>query len=206
MSKFDENLFSRIALLNNYVSKRQLDECLEIRSGCASKEHIGNLLLERGYLTRDQFNRIVEIRNRKVRKLLRSQEDSLESDREFGRLVLQERLIDLDGLEEAVLEQKRLRRLNMQFSLVEVLVSRQQVEVETVKRMFSILGRSMLRCLLCDVQYQIVDFDKEDEYKCPKCGAKLEPPVVLDPLMVDGVVRADEVERVGDAVSQPYNG
>lgn len=188
MSKFDENLFGRIAVLNNYISKSDLEGCLERQRSGATKKHIGHILLEAGHLSQDQFNRIVEIRNKKMRKLLRSQDDASENDREFARLALRERLLDLNSLEEAVLEQHRLRQFNLYFSLAETLISRKQLNLAGANRILALQGRSLLRCAVCDAQYRIFGFKEEERYSCPECDAQLEPPVFLDPLMVDGVV------------------
>ena len=197
MSKFDENLFGRIAILNEYVTKPQLEECLELQRTGVDRKHIGQILLHHGYLTDDQLNRILEIRNRKVRKLLWNQNDGSEIDRAFARVVLQEFLVGLDDLEDAVLEQQRLRQFNLYFSLLEVLVSKQRVTVKTVKRILARQGRSILRCAVCDVQYQVAEFEEEEPFSCPKCESQLGPPAFLDPLMVEGIIGAEGIDARG---------
>ena len=201
MSKFDENLFGRIAVLNSYISRKDLEHCLELQQSGSTRKHIGHILLEEGHLTQEQFNRIVEIRNKKIRKLLRNQDDASENDREFARLVLQEGMLELDELEEAVLEQQRLRQFNLQFSLAETLVSRKQLTVESAKEILSMQGRSMLRCSLCDVQYRVVDCRADELYHCPRCKSELIRPVFLDPLMVEGVIGSEEVESTNETAS-----
>lgn len=140
----------------------------------------------------EQFDRIVEIRDKKVRKLLRSQEEGRRNDREFGELAVHLERVDLDALESAVLEQQKLRQLNLHFGLAEVLVARKVLSARDVQRIYAILGRSMLRCCYCDLQFQVAELHEGAVYPCPRCRATLEQPVYLDPLLVAGVVELEE--------------
>ncbi|MEM7234480.1 MAG: hypothetical protein AAF517_20035 [Planctomycetota bacterium] len=194
MSKFDENLFGRIAVINHQVTKEQLEECLEIKRERGSSTHIGNILFEKGYLTREEFQRIVEIRNKKVRKLLRSQEDSQKADQEFGRHAIRENLLDLDQLETAALEQQQMRQFNLHFSLPEVVYSRGMLSARAVLDVLGELGIAMRRCAICDFQYQITDARDGEIYHCPKCDATLQNPAYLDPVLVEGVVEPSSLE------------
>ena len=194
MSKFEENLFGRIAVLNNYVTPDELRECLRAQKDGSGDRHIGEVLRERGHITEEQLERIVEIRNQKVRKLRRSQESATESDRELARVAIRNGSLDLGALESAVLEQQRLRKLNLHFSLVEVLVSRSTLSPVEAKRLLTEVDCGMLRCPVCDVQFRIVDQQSDEEYHCIKCDAVLDPPAYLDTGIVEGVVSAAGVE------------
>lgn len=199
MSKFDENLFGRIALLNNYLTKEELERCIEVQREGGSSKSIGQVLLEEGYLTSDQLGRILDIRKKKVRRFLRSADDSALVDRELGRLLLARGLLDLEGLESAVLEQQYLRQLNLHFSLSEVLVSRGQVAVEDIQEVYVERGWKMGRCPTCDGHFRVVEFSPDEEYRCPRCQTVLESPAFLDSVMVDGVIGGDD-DRQPDEV------
>ncbi len=197
MSRFDESLFGRVAVINGYVSKAALESFLRDHRESGSEMPIGEALVARGLLTREQLERILEIRQKKVRKLLRSQRDAEESDRAFARHVLLHEMVGTDELEDAVLEQLRLRQLNLHFSLPEVLFSRRKLTLQQVLEVLAAQGRAMLRCSLCDVQYQVAARGEGEEHRCPRCDAVLDPPLVLDPLMVEGVAERVEAEAHG---------
>lgn len=194
MSKFDENLFGRIAVLNDYVTPEQLEECLEVCRSSSSKLHIGRVLLERGYISREQFDRIVALRKKKVRRLLRKPDEAQETDREFGVIARQEGVLGLDALESAVLEQERLKRLNLHFSLSEVLLSRGEIEAAEVLEILAAQGRRVLGCPSCDCHYRVVDFAAGKTYLCTRCESELVQPKFLDSLMVDAVLEDPDGE------------
>ena len=196
MSKFDENLFGRIAILRDYLTKEELEKCLEVQRESISPKSIGQILLEEGYLNEEQLDRILDIRNKKVRKFLRRHEDSAEVDKEIGRLLLQKGMLDLDVLEGAVLEQQRLRGLNLHFSLVEVLVSRGDIAPQRILDILAERDWRMKLCPVCDAHYQIVNFLEDEEYVCPRCQSPLVGPAFLDTVMVDGVLGSEEFEQI----------
>jgi hypothetical protein len=202
MARFDDSLFGRVAVLNGYVTKEQLAECAEASRSPSNKEHLGEIMLRRGLLTREQLDRLVEIRDKKVRKLLRSQEESARNDREFCRTALQMAVVDLEDLESAMLEQQRLRQLNLHFGIAEVLVSRRTITVADLKRLYGMLGQSMLRCCYCDLQFRIADSSDGNRYSCPRCEATLEQPAYLDPLMAEAVLAVDDVQKSPGSISE----
>jgi hypothetical protein len=191
MSKFDENLFGRIAVLSEYITPEQLQECLDSSREDGSKRHIGRLLLDRGYISREQFDRIVDIRRKKVRRLLRKPEEAQDTDREFGVLARQEGLIDLGILENAVLEQQRLKNLNLNCSLSEVLFASGSIDSEKILSILSKQGRRVLGCPVCDCHYRVIEFEDGRQYECSRCQSALAQPKFLDSLMVDAVLETE---------------
>lgn len=192
MSKFDEHLFGRIAVLGGYISREQLDECLEIQRRRDRPTYIGQVLLDQGYLSTEQVEHILTIRRQKVRKLNLTRTDASKRDREFARLALQAKLVDLDQLEDTVLEQQQLRGLNLHFTLGEVFLSRGEIEMKDVLRVVGLQGRRMLCCSVCDCHYRVQDFREGEEYTCRKCASVLVSSRLLDDQLADGVLEASE--------------
>jgi hypothetical protein len=191
MSKFDEQLFGRIAVLGGHITKEELDACLADQHERSSPTFIGQVLLERECLSAEQLKSILSIRRQKVRKLNLTHTDAVERDREFARLALRENLVDLDQLEDAVLEQQLLRGVNLHFTLGEVFISRGEVESRKVLRVLAIQGRRMLCCPVCDRHYRIPEFRENREgYQCPKCSSPLTASRFLDDQLADGVLEA----------------
>ena len=74
MSKFDDTLFSRIALFNHYITQDQLNECVA-QQEIEPTRKLGEIMLENGYLSREQIDSILKIRRKKIRKYLRTPKD-----------------------------------------------------------------------------------------------------------------------------------
>lgn len=188
MSRFDENIFSRIALFNNYISKAQLEECVRIKREESCEKSLGDLLLEKGYISREQLASVLNIRRKKIRKYLRNPKELRESDKAFGRIVLTQGLIALDDLEAALIEQEHLARLNLRFQIGEILVAKNRLSAESVRNVLSQQGKRVLLCPVCDCHYNVVEFQATKAYRCIKCDSELEEPNYLDAVAVDAVL------------------
>ena len=186
--RFEENLYGRIGVFNGFLSREQLEECLEEERSSEGRLDLGALLLKKGYLNEEQLGKIQEIRRKKIRKMLRDTKEIQRSEKAFGQIALRRGWIELKDLEAAIVEQERLAKMNLQFRLGEVLVSRGKLEVDQVLEILNEQQKRILHCPTCDFHYSIFDFRPEHSYRCRKCGDSLEDPVFLDPIAVDGVI------------------
>jgi predicted Zn-ribbon and HTH transcriptional regulator len=188
MSKFDETLFGRIAVLNNYLSWDQLEESLQIQRTESPPRRLGEILVDRGYLTQEQLRMILEIRRKKIRKLLRDPQEARESDKDFGELALRAGHITLDGLETAILEQERLSRLGLHFRLGEILVAKALMQVSDVLEILRRQGKRIMLCPMCDCHFNVLGFKAGRAYRCLKCQTDLLEPKFLDTVAVDAFI------------------
>lgn len=188
MSSLDENIFGRIAVLNDYLRPEQLEECLQIQRSESPSRRIGDILLERGYLTQEQLRTILEVRRKKVRKVQRDPLELQETDRRFGELALAERLVGLDDLEEAILEQQRLLGIGLHFRIGEILVARSKMKPADVLRILRAQGKRILICPACDTHYNVREFREGRAYSCARCRAALFEPKFLDTVAVDALL------------------
>src|SRR5262245_11053415 len=131
MSRFDENIYGRIALFHGFLRREQLRECLEEERARPGTD-LGQLLLAKGYLNEKQLGMLKDIRRKKARKVMRDTKELERNERCFGQIALAQGYIKHADLERAVLEQERLRRLNLHFRLGEVLVALGTLSVEDV--------------------------------------------------------------------------
>jgi len=188
MATLDETLFGRIAVFNNYLRQDQLDECLAIQRTDATERCIGDILLEKGYISQEALRTILEIRRKKVRKVPQRPEEFRESNRAFGDLALGLGWITLDDLEGAVLEQQRLLQLNLHFCLGEVFLAQGKLTTSQVVDLLSKQGKCILFCPVCESHFNVVKFQTWKTYHCPSCDAELLHPKFLDTVAVDGVL------------------
>ena len=187
-SSLDETLFGRIAVFNNYLRQEQLDECLEIQRTTSPTRSIGEILLEKGFITSEQLRVVLEVRRKKVRKVGRRVEEAKRSNRGFGELALNRRLISLEDLEGAVLEQQRLDSLNLHFCLGEVLVAQGKMTPADVIDVLARQGKCILICPGCDSHFNVTKHHEGRSHHCPHCGVELIQPRFLDTIAVDGVL------------------
>src|SRR5262245_11824943 len=145
MLRFEENLYGRIALFHGFLRRDQFKECLDEERSKPGTD-LGKLLLAKGYLTEDQLKMIQDIRRKKARKLLRDVKEVERNERYFGQIALARGYINHSDLERAILEQERLRRLNLHFRLGEVLVA---LDVLTVEEVLEVLAEQKKRVLHC---------------------------------------------------------
>jgi hypothetical protein len=187
---FEKNLYNRIGVFKGFLQKEQVEECLEAERASAGRLDLGQLLLEKGYLTPEQLEVIQEIRRKKSRKMLRDTKDLERSERAFGQIALRRELIGRKDLEEALLEQERLHKLNLQFRLGEILVAQGVLEVEQVLDILAEQKKRILLCPSCDFHYTVFDDRLGNQHRCRKCGDLLTEPLFLDAVAVDGVIEA----------------
>jgi hypothetical protein len=188
MASLDESLFGRIAVLNNYLRADQLEECLRIQRAESPPRRIGDILLEKKYLTEEQLRTILEIRRKKSRKSQANQGEVRENDKAFGHLALQSGLVNLDQLEGAILEQQRLKHLNLHFRLGEIMVAKRMLEASDVVRLLRSQGKQILLCPVCDIHYNVVRYQEGKGYRCNKCQSDLLEPKFLDTVAVDALI------------------
>jgi hypothetical protein len=188
MSSLDENIFGRVAILNNYLRPDQLDECLQIQRAAGPQRRIGDILREKGYLTEAQLKTILTIRQKKIRKVQRDLEELRKTDKSFGRLALQLGLITIDDLEAAILEQQRLSTLNLHFRLGEVFVANGKLQPSDVLDLLRRQGKRILICPVCDIHYNVVEYRENKVYRCVKCDTELSVPKFLDSVTVDAIL------------------
>jgi hypothetical protein len=202
MSRFDENIFGRIALHHGFLKKEQLKECLEEGRGASGERDLGQLLLAKGYLNQEQLHLIQSIRRKKARKILRDPKELEKSERSFGQIALRRGWIGVGELEAAILEQDRLRRLNLQFRIGEVLVSLGSLSLEQVLKILAEQKKRILQCPSCDDHYSVSDYRPQEEYRCKKCGDLLTEPLFLDTVAVDGAVESLPAAAAGRRAAQ----
>ena len=189
MSHPDDNLFGSVALLTQCVRHDRLQECLRLQRSESPHRSLGEILLERGYITKEQLQTVLEARRKRGKKQLAAPEDMASADRAFGQLAMSRGFVTVDDLESAVLEQHRLRGLNLRFGLGEIFVAKSKMKPSDVLEILSQQGKMVLLCPLCELHYNVVRFQKGKLYACPHCGAALLQPKFLETVAVDGVIQ-----------------
>lgn len=194
MSRLDDTIISRLVVLGNFATPEQVEECRAFSdSQGRDGPSLGDLLVERGYLSQEVLDRILLLRRQKVRRLCRDEDEAIRVDRDFAVLALSDEVVGLSELESALLEQQKMRGLNLHFSLAEVLLSRGGASAPQILRLLALLDKRTLRCPGCDCHYRVVGYSETEPYRCRVCGAKVVPTSFLDASIFDEELSSSEL-------------
>ena len=98
-------------------------------------------------------------------------------------------------LEGAILEQQRLRRLNLRFRLGEILVQHDALSVNQVREILSEQGHRHWSCAKCEAVISALPSEDgtspEGDLRCPICSGELRPAVFLEPVRSDACLQED---------------
>lgn len=121
-----------------------------------------------------------------LRQRARRQKDGEEVttlERSFGQVALERKWITLDHLEEAILEQQRLRRLKLQFRIGEILLRLRRLTLEQVREILAEQGRAVAGCERCATFVRILAGAEDAEPTCPICNGALVESIFLDAIL-----------------------
>lgn len=132
---------------------------------------------------------------RKARRNFKESEDQRHQDRSFGQLALARGWVRVGILEDAILEQQRLRRLNLRFRLGEILVRHNALSVSQVRELLSEQGHRHWSCVECDAVITALPSadgnSPEGDLCCPLCSGELRAAVFLEPVRSDACLEQD---------------
>jgi protein-arginine kinase activator protein McsA len=169
-----ELLFGKIAVLQNLCSQAQVDECarlqLQMQSPHQPAPKLGELLVEKGYLTRSQADEVLVIQRRNldlVDPMVKKRKEAVL----FGRLAVREGLTTQEELHEclALQAQPGERR-----TLGEIMVGRGYL---TSVQVTELLGRQLKRimsCPACRLSFTVLTLSEGKRVDCPKCRGPLQ--------------------------------
>ncbi len=138
----------------------------------ASKRPLGEILVERGVISRVDLATLLAEQERNLQKrhsttLVRKQ-DSL-----FGKLVVVLGFATAEQANAAIREQARLESLGMRVRLGRVFVQRGVLSLEQVVRVLEHQKKQILYCEQCDSLFNAPRPDGDKLFTCRNCGASL---------------------------------
>ncbi|MBI4612139.1 MAG: hypothetical protein HY720_00855 [Planctomycetes bacterium] len=167
----EDNLLGKIAVAFGFVSPEEMEECVRIQRDGGNPHLLGTILLERGYLTRDELRDLLEFQKEKLsstdtRKVER------EADRMFGFLAIQLGLLSQDDIRAACAEQAQLAKRGLRFRLGEVLVGRGLLTRGQVEEILRRQQGYLVICPKCDKRHIVFDREPGEKFECD-CGREL---------------------------------
>jgi hypothetical protein len=177
-------LFGSLAVAGKSVTGEQLQECLKAQREQQYYKSIGIILVEKGYLDREEVGRLLMLQEESLKEAA-GLGSAGSGETLFGALAVMKRFTTFSQVEECLEEQRRLRRLGMFLRLGEILVSRKYMAVEEVLSVLERQSTHVLYCSRCKKRFNVTAFSNRKRFFCNVCGAELVQPEVIDSVGVD---------------------
>lgn len=167
-------LFGQIAMRLGIVSRKQLEEALELQRFASQHKPLGLILMEMKYVTQQDLERIVE-----AQKALASQAESrakaVREDTLFGKVAIRLGACTEEQLAECLAMQEQLPKDRF-MRLGDIMIIKGVLTVDQVRKILDTQRGLILYCPQCDTQYNVVMFRPGASIQCYRCGTALRIP------------------------------
>ena len=168
-------LFGRLAADRGFVTEAQVEECLRADLSTSVPKPLGQILLEKGYITFEQLDELLH-QHRIHQTQTRSRAESTRPGGLFGQILLAKRFVTVEQLNEAIREQRRLAQEGQTLPLGQILIKRHHLQVPQFLEALKLQEKSLLRCDGCDAKYNVVGRHEGTKIRCKKCRRILTVP------------------------------
>lgn len=175
-------LIGQIALELKFLTREQLQECIDHQAGRMQPKPIGTLLVESGFLTAEQLTVVVEEQKRRLQESL-PYAPTQRGAVAFGRLIVERGLVSQEHVNQALRAQQDLAERGVRKRLGELLVEAGHLEPDAVPDLLKSQGKVLMACTFCGAHLNVLSTISEG-YPCRKCGMPLDQKT--------GIVSADD--------------
>jgi hypothetical protein len=169
-----DSLFGQIALRLNIITKKQLQDALELQRFSKTPKPLGVLLIEMKYVTEKDLEKILAAQKAILAEAAVRQK-AVREDNLFGKVAIrlgfctEEQLAECLSLQEQLPKERFMR-------LGDILVIKGYLTVEQVKKVTDTQKGLIVYCGSCDTQYNVVMFRPGASLQCYRCGSPLRIP------------------------------
>lgn len=161
-------LVGQIALELSFVTREQLQECINVQAGQPQSKPVGALLVELGFLTPEKLEAVMAEQQRRMRESL-PHSPTERGVISFGRLVVDAGYASQDAVNQALRAQQDLADRGTRRRLGELLVDAGHLKAEVVPGLLKKQGKTLMACTFCGSHYNVVTAICEG-YPCRQCG------------------------------------
>ena len=173
MPASQELLYGKIALSEKFCTQAQIDDCaklqLQLQSPHQPAPKLGELLLEKGFLTREQHERILQIQRRNlelVDPLVQKRKESVL----FGKLAVREGFATENQVNECLALQARSGEKR---ALGEIMVEKGCLSAVQVSDLLKRQLKKVMSCPACHLTFTVLTLSQGKTIDCPRCGGPL---------------------------------
>lgn len=183
-------LLGQIAVELGFLTREQLQECIDHQAGQVQPKPIGILLQESGFLTAEKLAGVLEEQQRRLQESL-PYAPTQRGAMAFGRLIVERGLVTPERVNEALRAQQDLADRGVRKRLGELLVEAGHLKPESVPDILKVQGKVLMACTFCGAHFNVLITIAEG-YPCRKCGMPLDQKT--------GIVSADETAYLLPAI------
>ena len=166
-------LYGKIALTEKFCTQSQIDECtrlqLQLQSPHQPAPRLGDLLIEKGYITPSEHARVLEIQQQNmdlVDPLVKKRKESIL----FGKLAIKQGLVTPDEVNTCLRLQAEPGESR---SLGEILVAKGFLTAIQVKEVLNKQFKKVMSCPACKLSFTVLTLSEGKRIDCPKCKGPL---------------------------------
>jgi hypothetical protein len=183
-------LIGQIAIELGFVTKEQLQECIDLQAGQMQPKPVGTLLVESGFLTGERLTAVIDEQKKRLQEAL-PYAPTQRGAVAFGRLIVDRGLVKQEYVNQALRAQQDLAERGVRKRLGELLVEAGHLEPESVPEILKSQGKVLMGCTFCGAHFNVLETIAEG-YPCRKCGMPLDRKT--------GTVSADETAYLLPAI------
>lgn len=162
-------LFGKIAVVQGFCKKDQVDHCLKRQARSKRPMPLGRHLIDEGFITDEQHSKVLEIQRKNLGVLDPVRKASRETVL-FGKLAVREGCLS----EAQVNECLRLQALDDETrSLGEIAVALGYLTPDHVKLLLAKQLKKIMSCPNCQLSYTVLSISPEPRLECPRCKGSL---------------------------------
>jgi serine/threonine protein kinase/Flp pilus assembly protein TadD len=162
----DDRLLGSLAVREGHVSAQQVEECVALQKQGPAPRKLGEILIEKGYITPKRLASILDIQSRQVHIVAA---DPARGGL-FGQIALDLGFVPGDKIEQALQEQATLSRSGSPAMLGQILLRKGWLQTGQFLEILKVQRRAILRCPGCDTFYRFQETDRGAKFACRRCG------------------------------------
>lgn len=163
-------LIGKIAARLDFVTTGQVEECLRVQEGAEHPKPLGQILIEKGYLTSPQLDQVLSVQRENLEfvdpKTLRRKESFL-----FGRIVIRDGFCTEAEVNECLRAQASPG--NEIKSLGEIMAERGYLTANQVRLVLAKQQKKIMGCASCRMSFTVITLRQGKEIPCPRCRTPL---------------------------------
>ena len=162
----DDRLLGTLAVREGYITAHQVEECVGLQKQADPGRKLGEILIEKGYLTPTRLASILDIQTRQVKMVAA---DPARGGL-LGQIALDLGFVNADQVNQALEEQTLLSRSGSPAMLGQILLRKGWLQTGQFLEILKVQRRTILRCPGCDTVYRFEEADRGAKFACRRCG------------------------------------
>ncbi|MFA5793508.1 MAG: hypothetical protein WC980_00350 [Candidatus Brocadiia bacterium] len=171
MAQKDDLIFGDIAIRSKMVSQEQIAECVKFQRNLKEWRALGQILLEKNYITPAQHQTLVDLQKRSIEtKAIKARR--LKEDNIFGKIAMRLGFASEKHVDECLGVQLEMAD-DYPLRLGEIMVKKGFLTEENVQKISEFQGHHLITCPKCGHSYNVILFNPGVKFICYSCDKEL---------------------------------